>query len=221
MAVAAVQLASSLFDRAMHAFPFVFHPTTVLGVGLLLLIHYEWDHQGADRSALWVRAGAFLGSGVLALVPTVAFMLITGRGVVETTQGNAWQVDWLVGGGVVISASITWLLWIYFEWGALVPGMMEALVLAMVPYLALSPVWNISGHVIVALLPTMYLALVDRRFWPLTLVPLAMVPNRVYLDAHTWAQGVGGLLLAGVITVAVHRWQVAEDGGRSARPASQ
>lgn len=214
-------LASGLFDRAMEAFPFVFHPTTVLGVGILLLVHYEWDHQGADRSELWVRAGAFLGGGVLALLPTAAFMLVTGQGVMETTQGNVWRVDWLVGGGVLISAGVTWLLWRHFEWGSLVPVAMEALALAMVPYLALSPFWNVSGHVIIALLPTLYLTLVDRKFWPLNLVPIAMVPNRVYLDAHTWGQVVGGFLITAAITILVFRHQVPEHDQRTARPASQ
>lgn len=219
MTVPAFPVATSLFDSAMETFPFVFHPTTVLGVGILLLIHYEGYHRGADRNELWIRAGAFLGSGVLALLPTVAFMLVTGQGVMETTRGNVWQVDWLVGGGVLISAAVTWLLWTRFEWGPLVPGAMEALALAMVPYLALSPFWNVSGHVIVALLPTLYLTLVDRKFWPLNLVPLVMVPNRVYLGAHTWGQVVGGFLLAAAITVLVYRRQVPDREQRAARPA--
>jgi len=211
---------ADLFDLAMRAFPYVFHPTTVLGAGIVVLIYYEWNRQPSDRSPLWKRVGAFLVAGVMALLPTLAFMLVTGQGLMATTKGNAWEVDWLVGGGVLIAAGVTWLLWRRFDWGPLVPGAMVALAAVMVPYLAVSPFWNISGHVIIALMPTLYLTYVDRKFWPANVVPLVMMPNRIYLDAHTWAQVIGGFLVAAVLTTLVFRLRARSVERTAPRPTS-
>ena len=193
------------FARAMHLYPYVFHPTVTLGGGLLLLIHREWALQGADRAELRRRVGAFLVAGLLALLPTAAYALVSGKGPMKIMEGNAWQVDALIAGGIAITAAVVWYLWRRFEWGTLVPGAVQALVLVTVPYVALSPFWNVSGHVIFALMPTLYLALVARRFWPLLTVPIVMVPNRPYLGAHTWAQAVGGFLVAAAVVLGV-RW---------------
>ena len=193
------------FARAMHLYPYVFHPTVMLGGGLLLLIHREWALQGADRDELRRRVAAFLAAGLLSLLPTAAYALVSGKGPMKIMEGNAWQVDALIAGGVVITAAAVWYLWRRFEWGTLVPGAVQALVLVTLPYVALSPFWNVSGHVIFALMPTLYLTLVARKFWPLLAVPVVMVPNRLYLHAHTWAQAIGGFLIAAAIVIGV-RW---------------
>lgn len=200
-----------LISLSMEYFPYVFHPITVLGVGILLLIHYEWRKQHADRSVLWHRVGGFLGAGILALVPTVAYFAITGANPIEATVGNKWQMDALVAGGVLIASGTTWAIWHRYNWGPLVIVAMETLAAVMVPYILLSPIWNVSGHVIISLMPTLYLTLVDRKFWPLLVVPVVMVPNRIYLDAHTWPQTIGGLLIALVIVGVVY-WVRTSDG---------
>lgn len=205
----------SLLSRAMTYYPYVFHPITILGVSTLLLIHHEWARQDASRSALRRRVGAFLGAGLLALVPTVAYFGITGADPVQSTQGNSWEMDALVASGLFIAAAVTWVVWRRQEWGSLVPGAMVALAAVTLPYAALSPFWNVSGHVIVALMPTLYLTLVARKFWPLLAVPLVMVPNRILLEAHTWAQTLGAFLLAGVITAGIY-WLQAGGSFRSA-----
>ena len=204
----------SPIDQAMTYYPYVFHPITVLGVGILLLVHHEWARQGLDRAALWRRVGSFLGAGLLGLVPTVAYFLASGANPIQATQGNGWTMDALVASGLFIAATITWFVWRRFDWGQLVPGMMVVILASTVPYAALSPVWNVSGHVIISLVPALYLTLVDRKFWPLLLVPVVMVPNRVYLDAHTWAQSVGAFLVAAAITLGLY-WRQA---GGSFRP---
>ena len=194
----------SALGVAMRYYPYVFHPITVLGAAILLLIRHEWDGQGAPREDLWRRVAAFLGAGVLALVPTVAYFGMTGANPVTATQGTAWQMDALVASGIFLAAAVTWFVWRRYEWGALVPGMMQALAAVTVPYIALSPVWNVSGHVTIALMPTLYLTLVDRTYWPTLVVPLVMVPNRLYLDAHTFAQTVGALVITLAIVVALY-----------------
>lgn len=188
----------------MTYYPYVFHPITVIGGCVLLLVHHEWARQGAERSALWRRVGAFLAAGLLALVPTAAYFAVAGAGVVQSTMGNSWVMDALVASGFVIAGVTTWYLWRRSDWGEFVPGAMVVLLAVTVPYAALSPFWNISGHVISSLMPVLYLTLVARKFWPLLAIPLVMVPNRIVLDAHTWSQSIGGFLVAAVITVGLY-----------------
>ena len=206
----------SSLSTAMEYYPYVFHPAVMIGLGALLIIHYEWTRQGTDRSSLWRRIGGFLSGGVLSLLPTAAYMLVTGQGPMETMSGNAWQVDALVAGGIAIAASVTWFLWWRYDWGSLVPTFMQALITVTVPYIALSPVWNFSGHVAMALMPMLFLVLVDRKFWPLLAIPLVMVPNRIYVDAHTWAQAIGAFVITGALVVGVY--YLRNDG--SLRPIS-
>lgn len=210
--VSPVTLAGAL-DAAMRAYPYVFHPAVVVGAGALVLVHREWAHQGADRATLYRRAGAFLGAGALSLLPTLAYVVVTGQGLYQVTKGNAWQVDALVAGGVLVAMGATWLLWRRYGWGELLPRYAEALALATVPYVLLSPAWNVSGHVVMATAPTLYLALVDRRFGPALAVPAVMVPNRVYLDAHTWTQSVVALLVTVALVAGAFRLQA----GRTSR----
>ncbi|WP_433633147.1 phosphoesterase [Halomicrococcus sp. NG-SE-24] len=201
----------SLLMRAMTYYPYVFHPAVLVGGGFVLTIHYEWSRQNVGRSMLWRRVGAFLLAGVLSLAPTAAYSLVTGTPPAKLTQGNAWQVDALVASGLFVAVGVTWYLWRRFGWGELVPRAAEILAAVTVPYALLSPFWNVSGHVLLSVMPTLYLALVDRKFWPLLVVPVVMVPNRVLVDAHTWAQAIGAFLLATVIVVTLHRLQA---GGR-------
>ena len=203
-------------SAAMEYYPYVFHPSVMIGLGAILLIHYEWVQQEADRSALRRRVGTFLGAGVLSLVPTAAFMLVTGQGPMETMSGNAWQVDALVAGGIAIAAAVTWFAWQRYDWGELVPAFMQALLAVTVPYIALSPVWNFSGHVAMALMPVLFITLVDRKFWPLLVIPVVMVPNRIYVDAHTWAQVFGAFAITAALVVGVYWFR----NGGSLRPAS-
>ena len=193
-----------LVSQTMEYYPYVVHPITVLGVGIVLLVHHEWARQDGERAALRRRLGAFLSVGLLSLTPTVAYFAIAGGGVLEATKGNSIVMDALVASGLLIAAGLTWYVWRRFEWGTLVPGAMQALAAVTLPYVLLSPFWNISGHVIISLMPALYLTLVARKFWPLLVFPVIMVPNRIYLDAHTWEQTIGGFLVAALIVVGVY-----------------
>ena len=153
---------------------------------------------------LWRRIEGFLGAGLLSLIPTAVYVVLTEKGSLTVTQGNAWQVDALVASGIFIVAGVTWYLWWRLDWGSLVPGAMQALAAVTVPYIVLSPFWNVSGHVIISLMPTLYLTLVARKFWPLIAIPVIMVPNRVILNAHTWAQSIGAVPITAILVIGVY-----------------
>ncbi|WP_459191451.1 phosphatase PAP2 family protein [Halosimplex sp. J119] len=207
-------------QRANELFPYVFHPITVLALGIVLLIHHEWRGQSADRAALWRRIGAFLVAGALALVPTAAYFLLVRGGLSSAVQGSSWQLDEMVASGVLIAAGTTWYVWHRYDWGAIVPDATVTLAAATVPYALLSPFWDISGHVLFALVPTLYLSLLDRRYLPLLAIPVLMIPNRVALDAHTLAQAVAGFAAGAVITLGLYyvrtQPQVERSGGSAA-----
>lgn len=194
------------FDAVMWYYPYVFHPTVVLGVGALLVIHWEWGHGASsegptpNRALLLRRVLTFLGAGLLSLVPVGLFMLVTGQGPMETMRGNAAHVDALVAAGTLLAAGTTWLAWRRFDWGSITPALMVTYAVVVLPYAAASPFWNVSGHVLLATTPALFLALLDRRYLPLLAVAVVMVPNRVLLGAHTPDQAVGGFFL-GVLVV--------------------
>lgn len=197
-----------LLSTAMAYYPYVFHPAVLVGGGLLLLIRYEWRQQDDPNGTLGRRVGAFLVAGAASLLPTAAYVVISGKGPMQVTQGNTWQVDALVASGVLVVCVSLWYCWTRFDWGRLVPGGVLALAAVTIPYAAVSSVWNVSGHVIFAVTPTLYLALTDAKFWPLLAVPAVMIPNRVYVEAHTPLQAVCGALLAASIVTAVYAFRV-------------
>ena len=204
--------------QAAQVYPYVFHPITLVCLGIVLLIHYEWAEQGEPRSTLWRRLGVFAGAGALALVPSGAYILATGQSAMQVTQGNSWQVDALVASGLFTVAGALWFVWRRYDWGSLVPGGVEALALVTVPYIGLSPVWNISGHVVLSMWGPFYLTLVDRKFWPLMVIPVLMVPDRVIVDAHTWTQSIIAFLLTGLLIGGLY-W-VQTDGSLESEPVS-
>jgi quinol-cytochrome oxidoreductase complex cytochrome b subunit len=104
----------AVLDQFVAYYAFVFHPITVLGAGILALIYEEWADQGLDRSALARRAAAFLGAGVLALVPTAAYLLLRG-GLQTALEGSSWRMDLLVAGGVFVATVVT--LHLYYRGG--------------------------------------------------------------------------------------------------------
>lgn len=73
------------------------------------------------------------------------------------------------------------------------------LFLGSIPYLFISPFWNISGHVLFVELPILYLILNNRSFLPFFLIPSLMVFNRPIVGAHTWSQVIFTFFFAFVI----------------------
>ncbi|MDY6778441.1 MAG: hypothetical protein SVU32_07260 [Candidatus Nanohaloarchaea archaeon] len=102
--------------------------------------------------------------------------------------------------------SLIWLLWTWQDWDRPVTRYASYLGLLSAPYLLISPFWNISGHVTFTAGPSLFLTWYDRRMAPLLIIPLIMVVNRPFLNAHTWLQSIGGLLLASGVLALFSRY---------------
>lgn len=82
----------------------------------------------------------------------------------------------------------------------------QLLVLTSVIHGVVVPFWDVSSHGLYAVVPSLYLAIVDRRFVVLLVLPLGMVWSRVATDAHSPTESVAGLTLALLILGALsHR----------------
>jgi len=83
------------------------------------------------------------------------------------------------------------------------PELSLLLIAATVPHLLITPFWDVSSHVLYAAVPAGYLAVVDRRFVPVLVVPVGMVFARPLAGAHTWPESIGGFVLAGLVLAGV------------------
>ena len=189
-----------LLERAMDVYRYLFHPLVVIAVTVLVVAACEWRRDGGSWRALAARFGAVGVATALALVPVGGLVLLAGRRAVG--DANVWYVDLSTAAGLCLASAVAWAIWSRRDWGRAVPGALAALVVTAVPFAALSLAWNVSGHVAFTAVPTLYLALLDRRFWPTLSIPVVMVANRPIVGAHTWPQSVGGLAL-GVLGVLV------------------
>ncbi|PTD93588.1 hypothetical protein C9439_05910 [archaeon SCG-AAA382B04] len=68
--------------------------------------------------------------------------------------------------------------------------------IASVPFVLISPFWNISGHVLFSTVPIFYLVLRKRGSFLLIIIPFIMVYNRPFLNEHTWFQSIFTLLFS-------------------------
>lgn len=179
-----------------RAFSAVFAPELFLfGCGLLA-VGYEWSRQSERTVAgLAARVGALGGGWIVALAAYVGLPRLLGPALSGTNVVGsvALGVDMLV----------VWGVWRAREWGRLVPRYAAAVIAVTVPHLLITPVWNLSSHVLYAALPAGFLLGVDRRFAPLAAVPALMAFARPLAGAHTWAQSFAGLALAAAVLVAV------------------
>ncbi|WP_277540180.1 hypothetical protein [Haloarcula laminariae] len=172
------------------------------------LIGYEW-YGLTDRSPVGLGARF----GVLALGWAVGLAIYEGVPVLFESA-PAWAPDATGSLGLGVGILVIWLGWRRFEWGSHVPVFSALLVGVTVPHLLITPFWDISTHVLYAVVPAGYLVRVDRRFAPLALVALGMVFARPLAGAHTWPQSVAGLVLGVAFVAASHRY----DSQRSAVP---
>ena len=193
----AVPLLSRWFYRAMQVYKYVFHPLPVLLGSVLLVAYCEWRSSGADRRSLARRFGVVLGTAAVSVSPPFLFALLTGRSLQRLLRGNSPLVDLVSASSLLVAAGVLWYVWSSRDWGEAVPAAAESISIVAVPYLLVSLVWNVSGHVTFTALAALYLVSVNRRFLPALLVPAVMVVNRPVVGAHTWEQSLAGLALGG------------------------
>ncbi len=187
-----------MLDAAAHAYSEAFAPELFLFLCGLLVVWYEWRRR-PERSP----AGLAARVGVLGAGWGVAFAVYEGLPRIAGSIPGGTDVTGSVGLGVGLLA--IWGVWRVREWGDLVPAFAAVLVAATVPHLLITPVWNLSSHVLYAATPVGFLLWVDERFAPLAVVPVGMVFSRPLAGAHTWAQSVAGFLLAAAVLLAFYR----------------
>ncbi len=184
---------------AAQTYSAVFAPELFVLLCGLLVVGYEW-RQSVDPTL----AGLGARVGVLSLGWVVAFAIYQG---VPRAVGTLpeWGPDATGSAGLGVGIALIWLVWRVREWGTVVPGFAALLVAVTIPHLLITPFWDVSSHVLYAVTPAGYLFLVDRRFVPLVVVGLGMVVARPLAGAHTWAESIGGLVLASAFLFALFR----------------
>lgn len=188
-----------MVSEAAVTYSAVFAPELFVFLCGLCVIGYEWW-----RAAYSSLAGLVMRLGVLLAGWAVGFAVYKGVPALLSSVPT-WGPDFTGSAGLGLGVLCIWWAWRRLDWGEEVPGFSLALVVATVPHLAVTPVWDVSSHVLYAVVPAGYLVLVDRRFVPLGLVALGMVLARPLAGAHTWAQSVGGLLLGVAVLWAYDR----------------
>ncbi|QIO24696.1 hypothetical protein [Haloarcula sp. JP-L23] len=185
----------------------VFAPELFVLLCSVLVIGFEWHRDSARSSAGLTARLAVLGLGW-----GIAFAIYQGVPLAVETVPE-WGVDATGSAGLGIGILVIWFVWRRRNWGAIVPEYALLLVAATVPHLLITPFWDISSHVLYALVPAGYLLFVDRRFVPLLAVAVGMVFARPLAGAHTWLQSVGGVALSVALLLAVSRLESSANGG--------
>lgn len=175
----------------------VFAPELFVLLCGLTAVCYEW-WRSTRRS--W--AGIAARIAVLGLGWAVAFAVYQGAPRL-LAAAPAWTTDATGSVGLGVGLSVVWGWWRRADWGAIVPDYALVLVAVTVPHFLITPLWDVSSHVLYAVVPAGFLALVDRRAAPLVLVALGMVVARPLAGAHTWGESLGGLAL-GVAALAAY-----------------
>jgi hypothetical protein len=195
-----------MLTDAARTYSTLFAPEMFVPLCGLLVVAYEW--RAVPERTL---AGFGTRVGVFAVGWVVAFAVYRGVPRLLATTPE-WGPDAAGSAGLGLGIGVVWLGWRLRSWGGLVPGFALALLAVTGPHLLVTPVWDISSHVLYAMTPAGYLALVDRRFAPLSLVPAGMVFARPLAGAHTWVQSTGGFVLALACLLALYG--VGVPGGR-------
>lgn len=188
-----------MLSSVAETYSAVFSPELFVLVCGLLIVVYEWR-----LSTRRMLVGLGKRIGILGIGWALAFAVYQGLPqVFETTP--SWMMDATGSIGLGIGLLVIWGVWRLAPWGDLVPGFASLLVAVTVPHLLITPFWDISSHVLYAVVPAGYLVLVDQRFAPLVIVAVGMVAARPLAGAHTWLQSVGGLALGILFLGALYR----------------
>lgn len=180
-----------MFESVARTYSAVFAPEYFVLVCAVALIVYEW-RAPVDRRHRQL-ASRF---GVLVFGWVVAFAIYESAPAVFPASVT-WRTDFMGSLGLAVGVLLIWAAWRRWEWGEEVPEFCAMLVGLTAVHLAITPFWDVSSHVAYAVAPAGFLAAVDRRFFPLLIVPVGMVFARPLAGAHTWLQSIGGVVLGG------------------------
>jgi len=112
-----------------------------------------------------------------------------------------WVEDLFAVAGLATASVLTLVMWSHFGFGDVIPRVTISGLAVAMTFMAISPFWNVSGHVAFTTLMTGLLVLSNPAWIVLTPLPLIMIFNRVFLKKHTLAESAGGFVLgvAGVL----------------------
>ena len=163
----------------------VLSPIYFLLLCAIIVVYLDWKEKGGSMMA---RVATIVASWVVAYaIYSLYFYLYPGS--------PQWVEDAFAVAGLMTAAAITYLVWSVKGYGRTTVGAIVSSMVVSIPYVVISPVWNISGHVAFTTAPAAFLTAIDRKFAPLFVVPIIMLVNRPIVGAHTVAESVAGLLL--------------------------
>jgi membrane-associated phospholipid phosphatase len=197
----------NLLREVMAVYQYAFHPGVVLAASLFVLAYSGWSRDHTGVGSLGVRIATLVGVELVAALPVALYLLVRRPPVLRLTAGTDWRINVVTAASLVVAGTLLWFYWSAKPWRSEVATAGLALVATAIPYGLLAPLWNVSGHVTFTVVPTLLLALADRRFWPLLVIPAVMVVNRPVLGAHTWLQSLAGLGLGTAGVLAARRWR--------------
>lgn len=177
----------------------VFAPELFVLYTTLLLAGIELRHTEWTLTSLIGRVGTIATAFIL------AFAIYEGGAATFATLAPGGD-DFVASIGLILGFLLIGSVWHYRQWGALIRFYAAILIGTSVVHLLVVPFWDVSSHVVYAGVSSGYLALVDRRFVVVLVVPIALAWSRVAVSAHTVAEAVGGLIaaiyLVGVVKIA-------------------
>jgi membrane-associated phospholipid phosphatase len=173
----------------------VFAPELFVLVATLLLV--GWERRGAG----WRWRGLLGRVAVVGVAWALAFVVYQG-GPALLSRSPPGGENCFASLGLIVGFALIGAAWRRRAWGSLLPAYCLLLVATSVVHLLVVPVWNVSSHVVYAAVPSGFLAVVDRRFLVLLVVPLGLAWSRVALGAHTLDQSLGALAVAAVLIAA-------------------
>lgn len=175
----------------------LFAPEYFLLLCTLTLLLYE-RRSGVRRGHSIPQIGVIAAAWALAFTVYRATPILFER-------VPAWGADVVGGLGLALGFLLVRTVWKLRRWGPLVPEFAALLIALSVLHSIVTPVWDVSSHVIYTTAPAGYLSFVDRRFAPLLVVAAGMVVSRPLTGAHTWLQSVGGFVLASTFVLGLAR----------------
>lgn len=181
----------------MEIYDDVFNPIYFMLLCALVVVYYDSKKTGKFLQAVAITLGAYL---IAYSTYSIWYFIQPAPQYIE---------DLLAVSGLFLAIMIAMLGLIKGIYNGVILRAINYLIALSIPYAIISYFWNISGHVAYTTAPVLFLIHLDRRWWPLLVIPLIMVVNRPMVQAHTLEQSIAGFLLASVVFLGfyLYRWR--------------